>query len=82
LLSDLPPDLPADLVSGLLSDLPPPDWARLMASTSSGFFMERAPEMPMLPAIAFRSATSMELSPPRFFGASAAASVDSMVSVT
>jgi hypothetical protein len=52
----------------------------LIASTSCGFFMEPAPLMPRPPAIAFRSATSMVLSPPlRFFGA---VLVGSLVSVT
>ena len=64
-----------------------PPWAALIASTSCAFFMEPAPLMPMPPAIALRSASSMELSPPpRFFAgaadASGAAVVDSMVSVT
>ena len=42
----------------------PPDWAALIASTSCAFFMEPAPRMPRPPAIDFRSASSMELSPP------------------
>ena len=58
-----------------------------MALTSSAFFIEPAPEMPRPPAIAFRSAISIELSPPlRFFGADEPASgavvVESRVSVT
>ena len=61
-----------------------------MASTSWAFFMEPVPRMPRPPAIDFRSASSMVLSPPDFFfGAGAAAAgcrrvrgVDSMVSVT
>ena len=59
-----------------------------MASTSWAFFIEPAPRMPRPPAIDFRSASSMELSPPVFFlGAGAplsalSAEVDSMVSVT
>ena len=65
----------------------PPDWAALMALTSSAFFIEPAPEIPRPPAIAFRSAISIELSPPpRFFGADVPASgavvVESRVSVT
>jgi hypothetical protein len=56
-----------------------------MASTSWAFFIVLAPGIPMPPAIDFRSAINMELSPPpRFLGASApeAAALDSMVSVT
>ncbi len=65
----------------------PPDWAALMASTSWAFFMEPAPLMPRPPAIDFRSASSMVLSPPDFFfGVAArlpaAEVVGSMVSVT
>ena len=46
-----------------------------MASTSCAFFMEPAPVMPRPPAIALRSASSMELSPPpRFFAGAADAS--------
>ena len=66
---------------------PAPDCAPLIASMSWAFFMVAAPGMPMPAAIDFRSAISMELSPPpRFLGAPAVASgpagVDSMVSVT
>ena len=62
-----------------------------MASTSWAFFIDPVPRMPRPPAIDFRSANSMELSPPDFFlGAGAASAelpdasvgVDSMVSVT
>ena len=69
-----------------------------MASTSCAFFMEPLPAMPMPPAIALRSASSIALSPPvRFFGpseacfaavpfaagdASGAAVVESKMSVT
>ena len=65
----------------------PPDWAALMASTSCAFFMEPAPRMPRPPAIDFRSASSMVLSPPdSFFGGAAwepaSEVVGSMVSVT
>ena len=43
-----------------------------MALTSSAFFIEPAPEIPSPPAIDFRSAISIELSPPlRFLGAAA-----------
>ena len=56
------------LVAGLAG---PPDWAALIASISCAFFIEPAPEMPMPPAIAFRSASSMELSPPPRFLAEA-----------
>ena len=38
-----------------------------MASTSCAFFMLAAPAMPMPPAIGFRSAISMESSPPPRF---------------
>ena len=44
-----------------------PTWAALMASTSWAFFIEPAPRMPRPPAIDFRSARSIELSPPDFF---------------
>ena len=44
-----------------------PVWAALIASTSCAFFMPPAPAMPMPPAIDFRSASSMELSPPPRF---------------
>jgi hypothetical protein len=59
----------------------------LIASRSWAFFIEPAPGMPMPPAIALRSANSIELSPPpRFFpeaGASPVGAVPgSMVSVT
>ena len=69
------------------ADWLPGDWAALIASTSCAFFMEPAPAIPMPAAMDFRSAISMELSPPpRFFGApvwaSGAAVVESMVSVT
>jgi len=70
----------------------PPDWAALIASTSCAFFMEPAPRIPRPPAIDFRSASSMELSPPdRFLGVcdvplaappEVSVEVDSMVSVT
>ncbi len=59
-----------------------------MASTSCAFFMEPVPRMPRPPAIDFRSASSMVLSPPdRFLGAAdavlpASDEVGSMVSVT
>ena len=66
-----------------------PVCAALIASISWAFFMEPLPEIPMPPAIAFRSARSMELSPPERFleaaaaaGASGAVVVESMVSVT
>ena len=75
--------------SGCLPRAAPPLWAALIASTSWAFFIEPAPAMPMPPAIALRSASSMELSPPpRFLGAEPASAplwgpvVDSMVSVT
>ena len=43
-----------------------------MASTSCAFFIEPAPATPSPAAIDFRSARSMELSPPeRFFAAGA-----------
>ena len=75
----------SDAFSGLLPR--PPDWAALMASTRSAFFIEPAPETPSPEASDFRSAMSIELSPPaRFLGAepppSEAGVVDSMVSVT
>ena len=57
-------------VSAFLLVWPPeraPVWAALMASTSCAFFMLPAPAMPMPPAIDFRSAISMELSPPPRF---------------
>ena len=68
----------------------PPDWAALMASTSCAFFIEPAPGMPRPPAIDFRSASSMELSPPASSWGRARRRrrcrterrVDSMVSVT
>jgi hypothetical protein len=59
-----------------------------MASTSCAFFMEPAPRMPSPPAIDFRSASSMALSPPDFFFGVAAVVLPasevggSMVSVT
>jgi len=61
-----------------------PLWAALMASTSCAFFMVLAPAMPMPEAMDFRSAISIELSPPpRLRGAEASgAGVGSMVSVT
>jgi hypothetical protein len=54
-----------------------------MASTSWAFFIEPAPLIPRPPAIALRSASSRELSPPDFFfDAGASVEVGSMVSVT
>ena len=57
----------AGAAAALAGGCRPPDWAALIASTSCAFFMEPAPVMPMPPAIALRSASSMELSPPPRF---------------
>ena len=83
------PRLSRDGVDAPAFPADPPLWADLMASTSWAFFMELVPEIPMPAAIDFRSASSMELSPPARFlepavdGAdSGAPGVDSMVSVT
>lgn len=67
----------------------------MMALTRSDFFIEAAPEIPSPPAIDFRSAINIELSPPpRFLGVCDSAAplplpedreapwLDSMVSVT